>query len=141
LDNKSADRDSTIELLAKMYGVEKERIEEILSQPHCLRRLLSGKLNLPAQVDAAHQCYVALVLGSLIAHHFNIKKGELEDCLYAIEDLLEEEQWHREKEEENVAFLRKVARVIIENDKQGRGTRDRLTEEERNAILGSAAKH
>ena len=46
LFNKTApDRDKNIELFARAWGIEKEQFETILSQPHGLRRFMTGKLS------------------------------------------------------------------------------------------------
>jgi len=136
------DRERQIELFAQVLGIPKEQFEIILHQPHGLRRLFSGKIYFPKQAEADHKYYLAMELATLISDHLLKNGGKIEDVKYAFEHWLKENQINREEDDEdikkennNIAFTRKIIEADVENEKQGRVKTDRLSDEERNAIL------
>ncbi|MCJ7744620.1 MAG: hypothetical protein MUO99_08730 [Dehalococcoidales bacterium] len=142
LKRTAPDRERTIELCARACGITKEQFETILSQPHGLRRLMTGKFYFPGHADADHKRYVALELVFLISDHLIKNGGKFEDVAFAFRRWLRESQESREEEdaeikEENkdIAFMRRILEASAENERQGRVEPDRLSDEERNAIL------
>lgn len=142
LKKTAPDRERTIELCAKACGITKEQTEIILSQPHGLRRLMSGMFYFPGQADADHKRYVALELVFLISDHLIKRGGNFEDVYFAFRRWLRESQESREEEdaeikEENkdIAFMRRILEASAENERQGRVEPDRLSDQERHAIL------
>jgi hypothetical protein len=140
-------RERTIELCARACGITKEQFETILSQPHGLRRLMTGKFYFTGQADADHKRYVALELVFLISDHLIKNGGKFEDVAFAFRRWLRESQESRQEEdaeikEENkdIAFMRRILEASAENERQGRAEPDRLSDEERNAILRGGLK-
>jgi len=141
----SPDRERTVELAAKACGISKEKFESILSQPRGLRQLMKEKLYLPGHADADHKLYVVLEVAMAISDHLDKNGGKLEDVLFAIRRLMKENKSNREEEDEDIqeenkeiAITHRVLEAAAEQERQGRVQLDRLTEEERNAILWSA---
>ena len=128
----SPDRERTVELAAKACGISKEKFESILSQPRGLRQLMKEKLYLPGHADADHKLYVVLEVAMAISDHLDKNGGKLEDVLFAIRRLM--------KENKDITITHRVLEAAAEQERQGRPQLDRLTEEERNAILWSAVK-
>jgi transposase len=142
LKKTAPDRERTIELFARAWGITKEQLEAILEQPHGLRRLMTGKFYFPGHADADHKRYVALELALLISDHLTKNGGKFEDVAFAFRRWLRESQESREEgdrqiEEENkdIAFMRRILEASAENERQGRVKPDRLSDEERDAIL------
>jgi hypothetical protein len=147
LKKNSPDRERTIELAAKACGITKEKFESILSEPRGLRQLMKGKLYLPGHSDADHKLYVVLEVAMTISDHLDKNGGKLEDVLFAIRRWMKENKSDREEEDEDIreenkdiAVMHRVLEAAAEQERQGRVQLDRLTEEERNAILWSAVK-
>ena len=142
LFRKSPDRERNIELYAKMLGISSEQFEAVLSQPHGLRQMLTGKLYFPAQAGAAHKMSISLELGILFSDHLIKNAGKFEDVCFALERYMQENKEYREEEdaditEENktMAFFHEVLAVDLENERQGRVKPDRLSQEERNTVM------
>jgi hypothetical protein len=136
------DRDKNIELFARVWGIEKERLETILSQPHGLRRLMTGKFYFPAHAYADHKRHVILELALLISDHIIKHSGEFVDFYLALKRYMQENMKFREEEdadiqEENktMALYHKILAVDMENERKGRIKPDTFSEEERNAII------
>ena len=136
------DRDKNMELFSKTCGISKEQFEIILSQPHGLRRLLTGKYHFPAHADADHKRHIALELAILIADFLFKKGGKFGEIYSALKHYMQEAKEQREEEdadieEENktMAFLHQVLAADMENERLGRVQPDRLSEEERKALL------
>ena len=140
--NKSAlDRDRTIELLAQNLGISQEEVETILQQPSGLKRLLVGKIHMPAHAAAAHKSAVAFELALLISDHLLKNHGNFEDILSAFERLMKQNQADREEEDEeikeenqNILMLRRIMNADLENERQGRVQPERLTDQEKEVI-------
>jgi len=139
---EAPDRDSNIEIFSKMLGIEKEQFETILSEPYGLRRFLSGKFYFPVSSDADHKMHVTLELAVLFSDHLIRKAGKFEDVYSALKRYMQEVKEQREEkdadiEEENktMAFLHQVLAADMENERLGRVQPDRLSEEERKALL------
>jgi hypothetical protein len=135
-------RERTIELCARACRITKEETETVLSQPHGLRRLMSGMFYFPAHADADHKRYVALELVLLISDHLIKRGGDFEDVYFAFQRWLQESQESREEEDadikeenQNIAFMRRILEASAENDRQGRVKPEKLSAEERDAIL------
>jgi hypothetical protein len=64
LKNPGPERARMIELGARACKVSIDQFEDILSQPHGLRRLMKGRIRLPGHVDADHKLYVVLEVAS-----------------------------------------------------------------------------
>jgi hypothetical protein len=125
------DRDNNIEIFSR-----------ILSKPHGLRRFLTGKLNFPVNADADHKRNMALQLGSLISDHLINNGGKYEDVCYALQHYMREYKRYREDvdadiKEENkfMAIVHTVLAADMEKEHKKRVKPDRLSEEERNAII------
>jgi len=142
LKRTAPDRERTIELCARACRITKEQTETILSQPHGLRRLMSGMFYFPGQADADHKRYVALELVLLISDYLIKRGGNFEDVYFAFQRWLQERQESREEEDadikeenQNIAFMRRILEASAENDRQGRVKPEKLSAEERDAIL------
>jgi hypothetical protein len=136
------ERDKNIELFAGACGIPKEQFITILSQPHGLRRLMTGKFYFTAHAEADHKRSVALELALLISDHLNNNAGKFEDVYFALQRWMDENKKCREEEdaaikEENtiMAFVRKLLAADMENERKGRVRPDKLSEEEREAII------
>lgn len=137
----ASDRDSNIELFSGVWGIEKEQLEAILSQPHGLRRLMTGKLFMPAHGEIDHKRHVSLQLALLISDHVTKHGGKIGDVFSAIKRYIRENMKYREKEdtqinEENkwMKFVHSILATDMENERRGRVKLDTLSVEERNAL-------
>ncbi len=135
-------RDANLELFAKAWGITKEQLEIIHSQPHGLNRLITGKIYAPAHQAADHKRHVALEVAVLIADHLTKKGGAVEDVCFAFQRWMQENQKNREQEDADIRddnldleIMHKVLEADAENERAGRVKPDTLSEEERNAIL------
>ena len=143
LFKKSApDRDYNIELFARTLGIGKEQLETVLSQPHGLRQLITGKLHFPAHAEADHKRYIALELALSISDHLIKNGGKFEDVYFAFQRWMNENKKYREEEdadikEENtfMAFVHKLLAIDMENERKGRVRPDTFSEEEINSII------
>jgi hypothetical protein len=136
------DREKSIELFARAYGIQKEQLEAILSQSHGLRRLVTGKFYFPAHADADHKRHMALELALLISDHLIKHGGKFEDVYFALKRYMRENMKYREEEdaaikEENksMKMTHAVLAADMENERRGRVKRDALSEEEHNPII------
>lgn len=141
-DKTAPDRDKNIELVAGACGISKEEFEAILPRPHGLRRLMTGKFYFPAHADADHKRHIALELALLISDHLIKHKGKFVDIYFALKQYMHEAKKYHEQEdaeitEENkiMAFFHRVLAVDMENERGGRVKPDKLSEEERDAII------
>ena len=143
LFNKTAqDRDKNVDLFARACGIEKEMLETILSQPHGLRRLMTGKFYFPAPADADHKRHVALEMALLISDHLIKNGGKFWDVYIAFERYMQENKKYREEKEENriTTLMHRILAKDIENERRGWVELDRLSEDERLAIIMSGIK-
>jgi CRISPR/Cas system CSM-associated protein Csm2 small subunit len=138
----AADRDKNIELFANAWGLLKEQLETVLSQPHGLRRLLTRKSYSPAEKDADHKRHVSLELASLISNHLSTQGGKYIDIYSALKRYLQEYKNYRQEEDAEIEEWNKVMEFIhailaadMENERKGRVQPDTFSEEERNAII------
>jgi hypothetical protein len=136
------DRDNNVELFAVACGIPKDQLETILSQPHGLRRLMTGKVYFPASAEADYKRHIALKLGLLISDHLTKNGGKLEDVYFALKHYLQENMKYREeedadinKENETMQLIHTVVAADMENERLGRVKPDRLSEKERDAII------
>jgi hypothetical protein len=138
------DRESNLELFARVCGITKEQFEAILYQPHGLRRLMTNKIYLPVQADADHRRHMALELALLITEHLIKNKGKFEDVYFALKRLMQENMKYREEddayikaENEWITFVRAIIAADMKNEQQSRVKEERLTEEERAIAIKS----
>jgi hypothetical protein len=134
------DRDRNLELIAKTAGVKREEIEAILSQPHGLRRMMTGKFYFPGNAEADHKRYVAFELAMFISNHL-ISTGKFEDVSRAFELLIKQSMTRRKQEEqetkednEEIEFIRAILAADVERERQTGLKPERLSPEERDAI-------
>jgi hypothetical protein len=138
----SPERDKNLELFSRVCGIPKEQFETILSTPHGLRRFLTGKLYFPIQTDADYKRYVALELGLLVSDHLVKNKGFYEDIYCALERYFKENKRIREEENADINEDNELMKIIhavlaadMENERKGRVKPDRLSAEERDALI------
>jgi hypothetical protein len=136
------DRDKNIELFARAFGIEKEQFETILSQPHGLRRLLTGKYYFPANADVDHKRSVALQLALLISEHLIKNGGKFQDVYFTLKRYMRENTKYREEEDAEIkednkimALFHQILAADMENERKGRVKPGTFSEEERNAII------
>ncbi|MBN1368295.1 MAG: hypothetical protein JW967_10265 [Dehalococcoidales bacterium] len=141
-NKKAPDRDSNIELFAKVCQISKEQFETILSQPHGLQRLMTGKYYFPGHADVDHNKAIAFKLALLITDHLIKDGGKFEDIYLALKRYMQEYRINREEEdadtaEDNkvMAFFHKVLEIEMENERRGRIKPDTLSAEERDAAI------
>jgi hypothetical protein len=143
LFNKMApDRDKNIELFAKAWGFSKEQFENILSQSHGLRGLMTRKLRSPAEEHADHKRHMALELALLISEHLIKNRGQFQDVYLALKRYMERYMKYRDeedagikKENEWLKLVRTIIAADLERERQGRVKPDTFSEEERNVII------
>ena len=143
LFKKSApNRDKNIELFAGQLGISNQQFTDILSQPHGLRRLMTGKIKLSVRDIESHKLSVALELAILISDHLTKKGGRFEDVYFTFERWLKRDKAYREGEDEDirqwnetVQLIRRIIQVEMENEEAGRVQSERLTPEEQETIL------
>ena len=87
LRTTALDRQKNVELFARPCGISEEQLETILSKPHGLHGLMTGKLYFPVQAEADHKRHIALELGVLISEHLIKHKGQCEDVYLALGDI------------------------------------------------------
>jgi hypothetical protein len=132
------DRESNIELFARVFGISKEQFETILCQPHGLRRLMTNKIYLPVHADTDRKRHMALELALLITEHLINNRGKFEDVYFALKRLMHENMKYRKEdnayikaENEWITFVRAIIAADMKNEQQGRVKEERLAEEER----------
>jgi hypothetical protein len=135
-------RDSNLEPFARAWGITKEQLEITLSQPHGLRRLVTGKIYAPAHQAADYRRHVALKVAVLIADHLTKKGGTFEDVCFSFQRWMEENKKNRQQKDADIQddnrdleIMHKVLEADAENERAGRVKPDTLSEEERDAIL------
>jgi hypothetical protein len=136
------DRDENVELFARACNIPKEQLEAILSQPHGLRRLMTGKLYFPANADADHKRHLSLELALLIADHLTKNGGKLEDVYFALKRYMQENMKYRQQEDADIeehnkymGFFHKVLATDMEKERRGQLKPDTFSEEERNTVI------
>ena len=139
-ERSAPDRERNIELFARAWGITKEGLESVLSQPHGLRRLMSGKLHFPGQANAKR--HIALEVAIVISDHLIKNGGKTEDVLFAFNRLMQERKKYRkevdaeiEEENQEIAFIRQVLEAADEVEREGREKPAKLTPEEQQAIM------
>jgi hypothetical protein len=143
LFKKSApERDANIEKFATLLGITREQLEDILSQPHGLKRLLTGRLYFPVQAEADRKYHVALMLGVLISEHLVNKRGKFVDVYLSLVNLMNGFQADREAEDqaieevnEVILLVRKIIQADLQQEGQKRVQPQRLSVAERNKII------
>jgi hypothetical protein len=145
ISKTAPERDKNIELFAKTCGISKDQFEAILSTPHGLRRLMTGKYHFPAHADVDHKRHVALKLALLVSDFLVEQGGKFEDIYFALERSMHEAKKYREEEdalivEDNkiMAIFHQVLAKDMENERQGQVKPDVFSEEERNVLIRSA---
>jgi hypothetical protein len=138
----SSERDKNLELFSRACGVSKEQFEAILSTPHGLRRFLTGTLYFPIQADADHKSSVALQLALLFSDHLVKYKANFEDIYLALNRYIKENKRIRKEEDADINEdneLMKMTHAVLaadmENQRKGRVKPDKLTAEERDALI------
>ncbi len=136
------DRDHNLELFARTCGTTKEEFETVLAKPHGLRRLMTGKLYFPGHEDADRKRQAVLEVALLVYDHLIKNGGAIDHVRFALEYLMNQRMEYRKREEANIeeenndiVLLRQVLQAIIEAEQRKRPKRERLSDEERNAIL------
>ena len=135
------DRDKNIGLFAGMLKINKEEFETILSQPHGLHRLITGKLYFPAQAEKDHRLHVALKVAMEIAEHLT-HGGQFEDLLLALRRYMHENKKYRQQDDrdiedwnETMPLIHKVLEVEMQKEQEARVRPDTLSEEERRTVM------
>jgi hypothetical protein len=141
LNTKNPDREHNLGLLAQAYGIDKEQIETILSQPYGLKRLATGEFYFPGHQEQDHRRHVALQLALLISNHLIKGGGKYEDVYNALGRVMKEDQGRREEEDEDIKennerieFMRRIIQADVENERLKRVPPDRLSPEEREVV-------
>jgi hypothetical protein len=144
------ERESNIEIFARVLGISKEQFETIPCQPHGLRRLMTNKIYLPIHAAADRKRHMALELALLITEHLINNKGKFEDVYFPLKRLMQENMKYCEEddayikaENEWITFVRAIFAADMKNEQQSRVKEERLTEEERAIAikLGIEAKN
>jgi hypothetical protein len=139
-ERSAPDRERNIELFARAWGITKEGFESVLSQPHGLRRLMSGKLHFTGQANAKR--HIALEVAIVVSDHLIKNGGKTEDVLFAFNRLMQERKKYRkevdaeiEEGNQEIEFMRKVLEAADEVEREGRVTPDRLSQDEQAAAI------
>ena len=143
LFNKSSpDREKNLELFSRSCGISQEEFETILSTPHGLRQFLAGKYYFPIQADADHKRSMALELALLLTDHLVKNKGYYQDVFVALKRYMVEAMKYRLEEDAEIEDANKLMKLThavlaadMENERKGRVKPDRLSEEERDALI------
>jgi hypothetical protein len=135
-------RDRNLELYATAWGITRDQLETILSQPHGWRRLVTGKIYAPAHAAADHKRYMALEMAVLIADHLTKHGGNFEDVFSAFQRWMGESMKGRKEDDAEVKdlnremeFVHAVMAADLEQERAGRVQPDTLSAAERDAIL------
>ena len=102
LNPLAPDRYRTLELFAKWCGITKEELEKILSQPHGLRRLLTGKFYFPAHEYADRKRQIALEVALTIYDYLIREGGNIEDVRFAFEHWMKENHKYSKAEDADI---------------------------------------
>jgi hypothetical protein len=140
-NKESPDREENLKIFARAWGIDKERLEIILAQPHGLKRLLTRSLYMPAHADLDHKRSIAFRLALLISDHL-INKGKYSDVYFALRRYMQENKRYREKKDADIEknnetmklFHRALAKEMA-NEREGRIRPDTYTEEEQNFAI------
>jgi hypothetical protein len=140
-------RDGNLELFARAWGITKEQLEDTLSQPHGLRRLMTGKIYAPAHEAADRKRHMALELAMLIADHLTKQGGTFEDVHFALTRWMAQNAKNRKQQDADVReknrdmeIMHAVLAAAAEKERAGRVKPDTLSEEERDTILRHGVK-
>jgi len=124
LKKGAPDRESNIVIFSKMLGIEKEEFESILSQPHGLRRFLTGKLYFPRNKDVDQKLHIALKLAVLFSDHVITNGGNFEDVFSALrrymlayQQYTEDVDADIEKSNEDMKLINAVLAAEIKRDR------------------------
>jgi hypothetical protein len=135
-------RDKNIELYARVWGFSTDQLETILSQPHGLLRLITGKICTPAHEAAGYKQHRALELALMITEHLVKQGGSFEDAYYAFQHWMQENMKQRKEEDAEIKdenrdmeIMHAVLKADAERDRESRVKPDRLSEKESNANL------
>ena len=85
------DRDKNIELFARAWGIAKEHLEGILSRPHGLRRLMTGKFYFPGTCGCRPQTNSGTGTGFADFRPSGKEQREIRRCLLCTSTLYTEE--------------------------------------------------
>jgi len=147
ISKTAPERDKNIELFARVCRISKEQFEAILSQPHGLRRLMTGKYHFPAHVDIDHKRHKSLELAVLISDHLVDNRGNFEDVYFALKQYIQEARKYREEEDAQIiednkimALFHKVLAKDMENERQKQLKPDEFSEEEQDVLIRYAIK-
>jgi hypothetical protein len=88
---------------------------------------MTEKFHFQGHADDDHKLYVVLEVAMTVSDHLDNNGGQLEDVLFAFR------RWM--KENKTTAFTHHVLAAAVEQERQGRVQLDRITVEERDAIL------
>jgi hypothetical protein len=137
----SPERDKNIALFAKLYGIGKAQLEDILCKPNGLRRLMTSKYHFPAHKDADYNRYMALDLALLISDHLQ-HGGKFVDVYFGLNRNMQENAQFRKEQDEEIDEYNKLMKIVhavleadMEKERQGRVTPDTLSEAEREVII------
>jgi hypothetical protein len=135
------ERNKNIELFAGMLKIKKEELETILSQPHGLRRLITGKLYFPVQAENDHRQHLALAVAILLTEHLT-HGGQFEDVLLALRRYMHENRRYRQEDDsdiedwnKNMPLIHKILETEIQKEQEVRVRPDTLSEEERRTVM------
>ena len=142
LKKGAAAREQNVETFSKMLGIEKEEFETILSQPHGLRRFLTGKLYFPINKDVDQKLHITLKLAVLFSDHLITDGGSFEDVYDGLKRYLKEQMMYRknikadiEDWNRDMELFHVILAADMEAERMGRIKPDTFSEEERNAIM------
>jgi hypothetical protein len=135
-------RDQILEGMASACKVSKDEMENILARPHGLRRLMTGKTRLPGHFGPQRKLKSVLDVAVFINDCLSENGMTFEDVRFAFETLMKENKEYRQVEDDEIKednlrieVTRTVLDAAAESDHEGRPRRDRLTNEERAAVI------
>jgi hypothetical protein len=146
-DKVNPDRDKNLEMFAGTWGFSKEQLELILSQSHGLRRLMTGKIESPANAEADHKRHLALNLALLVSDHLTKHGGKYEDVYYSFKRWVQENKKYRQDEDieiekwnEDIKIFQHILASAVKQEREGRAKSNVLSEEERKIMLQQELK-
>jgi hypothetical protein len=146
-DTKASLRDENIKIYSKALGITPDNFEEILFQPHGLKRLMQGKIYTPAKESVDHKIHIAFAFSMLISDHIMKNQGSFEDVYNTFKRWMPEYAWKRQEEDEEIteenkflAYAHMIIAAAAKQEHEGRIKPDQLSEEEVNAILRYAGQ-
>jgi hypothetical protein len=144
----NSEREENIKRFAGLCGIEKDQLEDILSQPYGLRRFMTRKFHFPVEEEADNKRSLALELAVVISNHLVNEKGKFSDVYVAIKSWMLQNKDYRERaereiEDENkaMALIHHILDSSLEAERQGWIKPDRLSPEERNTIVKYVIAH